>query len=184
MSTGRYEGERPARRPAGWTSLTGVAFAVDDRLAADRSREMLALRSLEKQGLVALAVTELAEGEGPEGEGERRGRLVTFSGQVLEEPADEAGDQADRFNPERVFGLLFPARSMATAGARELRDAVKVSTSMRYGATGFLTTDRTLFEMAWAIETAFGGFLVRAPARGLMVAQQAVAAHQAGGGGG
>jgi hypothetical protein len=115
---------------------------------------------------------------------------VTLAGEPVEEPAPEptaddpiraalmglVGDGTPSL--ERVFALVFPGMTMAASGPRDVADAIRLDTAIRHRASGFITSERTLLEQAWAMETAFDGFMVRAPSRALLMAQKAVDAAE------
>lgn len=70
-------------------------------------------------------------------------------------------NEADAARLDAVFRILWPNTdrySTSRMAGNKLRDAQHIATSIRIGATGFLTREKDLLKRRDAIRTAFGGF--------------------------
>lgn len=73
------------------------------------------------------------------------------------------GSEEDRDRLDDVFAILFPNADRATARNNHIRDAMHVSTAIRYGGFGFITRERRLLNKAAPIAERFHGFCMSSP---------------------
>jgi hypothetical protein len=73
------------------------------------------------------------------------------------------GTEEDRTRLHDVFAVLFPNVDRATARDSRIRDAMHVSTAIRYGGVGCVTRERRLVSKSNRIAGRFHGFRMRPP---------------------
>ncbi|MFF2520225.1 hypothetical protein [Streptomyces sp. NPDC058086] len=73
------------------------------------------------------------------------------------------GTEEDHARLRDVFAILFPNVDRATARDNHIRDAMHVSTAIRYGGFGFVTRERRLLNKADRIAERFHGFRMWPP---------------------
>jgi hypothetical protein len=162
-------------------SRTGLLLFVDTNLIGSHDAEVRDLVRLHQEGWIRLqrtdtVDTELVTKSDPDRKAELLGESAAFVESlgvfVLDHSRlDHAvlGGSADETRLDLVFKTLFPN---AERGGNNLRDAMHVSTALKYGADGFVTHDKRVLKRRIAIREMFDGFLLLSPGEALAIGRR------------
>jgi hypothetical protein len=176
-------GRRPEDPPAIPTEALerlGLRFYVDTNFVDDPAPAAQSLRERHRHGWINLVRTDTVDTELETAQDPaKRDKLLDASSEYVESLGpvvldnsrlDHAvlGSDDDEDRLDRVFRILFPdsMRSETSTGRarRKVRDAMHVTTAIRYAGTAFITRDETdLLPKAKAIADAFDGFRIMSP---------------------
>ena len=165
-------------------SCNGLLLYVDTNLVGSDAAEVRELLRLHEAGLLQLQRTDTVDTEliGATDHSrksqlleESAGLVESFGAFVLDHSRlDHAvlGGSMDEMRLEQVFSVLFPN---AQRSRNNLRDAMHISTAIRYGANGFVTQDKRVLKRQGAIRDAFDGFLLLTPREAVILARRLAA---------
>ena len=88
---------------------------------------------------------------------------VPWSGGQSRWDSSVFGSSEDQARLDTVFAILFPGAERTSTRGNNVRDAMHISTAIRYGAFGFVTRDRKLLNKFQQIADRFQGFRVWPP---------------------
>lgn len=171
--------------PDDYRSRTSLHFVIDTNTVDDVSPEMLCLRHRHTTGWINLTRTDTMDTELSSAGEERRDDLLEQSRQYVEHLGPMVLDHSrldhcvitsseDENRMRRVFAILLPAADWQTARRNHIRDAMHVSTAIRYAATGFVTNDQGLLKRDAALRAAFDNFRVLGPTAALKLTERQV----------
>jgi hypothetical protein len=158
-------------------------FVVDTNFINDPTPAVRQLRALNDDGTVYLSRTdtlgtELARAKGERGVAlraladehvEHRGPIVRGVSRWDTSVWPTADDEA---RLDRVFAVCFPGSHRDADRSNNLRDAMHIATSIRYGAQGFITRDKRILRRAVNMRTAFDAFVVTDPEGALEIVER------------
>lgn len=176
--------------PSEFKSLLGRQFVIDSHVVDDASPEVVALRQYHRDGWINLTKTDVPDTEFLGAPPQKRDRLLQLSGEYVEHLGPlvlghsrldhaVAGSWKDEAHLRDVFDLLFPGRTWEAARRQDIRDAMNVATSIRYGADGFITNDKALLKAGERIRIAFNGFTISPPTQALAFVERLLVRHKA-----
>lgn len=155
-------------------NLTGLTFFIDTHIIDAMDEATLCLKHLGDEGWIDLQRTDAMDTELADAPEEKWERLTEASAGYPEAlgpmvwgqsrwDSSVFGSEEDRIRLDDAFAILFPNADRATARDNHIRDAMHVSTAIRYGGYGFITRERRLLNKAPAIATRFPGFRMWSP---------------------
>lgn len=160
-------------------NATGLLIFLDTNQVDDASPASVWLRTLDFEGWIQLQRTDTVDTELSSANDEKRDHLLAQSQSFVESfgplvldhsRLDHAvlGSDEDSARLHLACDVLWD-RSEGLS-KNNLRDAMHVSTAVRYGANGLVTRDKRLLKRADAIRAAFDGFLLVTPETAFRVA--------------
>jgi hypothetical protein len=161
----------------------GIRWTVDNNFfPISRSPERAELLALRQAGCIRLARTDVLSTEllnATSGIADRlrfeAGPLSEYLGPLVPDHSRVGfavlGSSADQSLLDQVTVLLFPGKDSRPATPHEVRDAMHIAWSIRYGFDGFITDDRRLLGKDSAFRERFN-FSILSPAAALVVARR------------
>lgn len=169
---------------ARWQNRLDLTFAIDTNIVSKDEREEAALKRLHTDGWIELVMSDVTRTEWLDrATPEQREHLealainyveyhgaLTFDSSRLD--SNILGTDEDQERLDGVFAALWPNKVLTHARKQDVRDAMNVALSIRYGVNGFITRDGegrkgTLLKRADAVKAAFNGFSIMSPAQAL-----------------
>lgn len=138
-----------------------------DTSCVNANRKIKALNELDRlkdEGKVLVEVTDTFETELRDGKGYPRGLRKALDYIFSEGPAVVnhsrlnsciIGSGEDERRLIKVLGVLFGAKPLREYTKNEIRDAMHISTAIRYGGTYFVTLDKKVLNMSDGIRSEF-----------------------------
>lgn len=171
--------------PDDYRSRTSLQFVIDTNTVDDVSPEMLRLSHLHTTGWINLTRADTMDTELSSAGKEKRDDLLEQSRQYVEHLGPMVLDHSrldhcvvassdDENRIRRVFAILLPGADWGTARRNHIRDAMHVSTAIRYAATGFVTNDQGLLKRDAALRAASDNFRVLSAAAALQLTERQV----------
>jgi len=178
----------PPDIPPEAVSRTGLSFMLDTNAIGNPDPTTAALldelHSLHLDGSINLFRSDTVDTELADAPDDRRARLrglasayAQYAGPRVRGHSTHGytvrGSEQDAERIDLVFGILYPNADRQTSG-NHVRDAMHVSTAIRYGTTGLVTSDKRVLRKAVAIQQAFDGFKLLDPAAALKLSRRFV----------
>jgi hypothetical protein len=183
----RFEDDPPGV-PLEFVGRLGQTWFIDTNIIGSDLASVRRLIELRREGWLRLVKADMLDTElGGDTNDERRVRLETESADFEEllgpgvwdhSRWDHAvwGSKDDSDLIEAVFATIFPNKSRDATSKNNVRDALHVSTAIRYGADGFVTLDRKgLLKASADVRAAYNGFHIMDPDTAVAVAERLVA---------
>jgi hypothetical protein len=160
--------------------LTNLTYYFDVHILDEQSDSMSTLRRARKEGWIRLQKTDTLDTELSKAAPDQRADLTELSAGYAEAygplvfnhsrlgTAVFASDE-DEIRLQTVLAITKPGVSNRRAvGPNDMRDAMHVSTAIRYAGSGFITRDKNLLRHSVELSSAFSGFIVCAPEDALL----------------
>ncbi|MGW5232078.1 hypothetical protein ACWEQU_07230 [Streptomyces nodosus] len=155
-------------------NLTALLLFIDTHIIDATDYATVCLRRLRDEGWINLQRTDAMDTELADAPAEKWARLTEASASYPEAlgpivwgqsrwDSSVFGSEEDHARLDNVFAILFPNADRATARDNHIRDAMHVSTAIRYGGFGFITRERRLLNKAVLIAERFHGFRMWSP---------------------
>ncbi|WP_042379956.1 hypothetical protein [Streptacidiphilus melanogenes] len=156
-------------------NITALHLYVDTHIIDATDDAATELRRLGEEGWVSLSVTDAMDTELADAPPEKWAALTGLSAQYPESygPAivghsrldsSVVASEEDKERFDRVFAILFPGTAgPAAVRDNHVRDAMHVSTAVRYGGNAFITREKKLRNKNAVIAEQFGGFHIWSP---------------------
>lgn len=168
-------------------NLLAISFYVDTNCVDDESPAMKALRRAWQEGWLTIQRTDVLDMELAAAKESVREALDEASAPFFESHGPWAlgdsrlgstflGSDEDAQRLVDVFRVLFPGVPSLATNRHHRRDAMHVSTAIRYAADAFITNDRRLLNKNDVIREQFMGFKILNPADGLALVCRDIAA--------
>lgn len=159
-------------------NLTGLNLYIDTHIIDAADEASACLRRLREEGWINLQRTDTMDTELADAPAEKWADLTEASAEYPEALGPMVwghsrwgsavwGSDEDRVRIDDVFAVLFPNADRTTARRNHIRDAMHVSTAIRYGGLGFVTRERRLLNKAQQMAERFGGFRMWSPEQAL-----------------
>ncbi|WP_340375933.1 hypothetical protein U5640_12700 [Streptomyces sp. SS7] len=155
-------------------NLTALLLFIDTHIIDAVDEASVCLRHLRDEGWINLQRTDALDTELADAPPEKWAQLTEASAAYPEAlgpmvwgqsrwDSSVWGTEEDHTRLHDVFAILFPNVERATARDNHVRDAMHVSTAIRYGGFGFVTRERRLLNKADRIAERFHGFRMWPP---------------------
>jgi hypothetical protein len=136
-------------------NITALTLYVDTNIVDAMDDAALSLRRLRDEGWISLQRTDTMDTELAAAPEEKRAQLTEASASYPEAfgpmvwgqsrwDSSVFGSSEDQARLDTVFAILFPGADRMSTRGNNVRDAMHISTAIRYGAFGFVTRDRKL----------------------------------------
>ena len=146
---------------------TGRRFVIDTHLLDSPGVDVEALRAFHEAGKLELAVTDVLGTEISAAGPTKRVELEKLAENYVEIlgpllvghsrlASSVTGSTQDEERLNEVFAFLFPNVAMNVARKQHVRDALHISTAIRYGFDAFITNDRMLLRAQGQVVAQFG----------------------------
>jgi predicted nucleic acid-binding protein len=170
-------------------NILGVTYFVDTNCIDDQSEAMQLLWRAWQEGWLGLQKADVVDTELHSASDIARERLTAASRPLPEAwgPAvvehsrigsSVLASDEDEERIKQVFAILFPGADLLTCRRNHIRDAMHVSTAIRYGAKGFVTKDSGILKRAAELAEFGSGFEILRPEDALELLQSAISAFR------
>lgn len=154
------------------SNLLGRDLYIDTHIVDAADERAVDLRRLNDEGWLRVIVTDVVDTElmsaTPH---QKRDQLLSASAEFIEahgpavpgvsrHGASVHQGEPDAERLDAVYTILFPGADRKTATSNHLRDAMHVSTAIRYGGYAFVTRERRLLNKSEAITGRFLAFRI------------------------
>jgi hypothetical protein len=173
-----------------YKNITGLTLYIDTHILDSLEPAAVSLKRLREEGWINLQRTDVMDTELAAAPPEKWAQLTERSAAYPEAlgPAvvghsrvesAVVGSEEDGVRLDETFAILFPGADRQTARQNHIRDAMHVSTAIRYGGFGFVTNEKRLLNKADRIAERFQGFKVLTPEAALAEAAARVKSARA-----
>ncbi|MCW2876359.1 MAG: hypothetical protein JWQ95_459 [Sphaerisporangium sp.] len=160
--------------PAPYLNRTNLTLYIDTNIIGSTSEAVRTLVRLREEGWISLQRTDTMDTEFIKAPPEKRSELTDESSRypeaygplVLDHSrlgSAVLGDEDDEARLRRVFSILHPGGHWDSARENDVRDAMHVSTAIRYGGYGFVTHDRLMLNKHDQMAEGFANFRIWRP---------------------
>ncbi|MFC4591832.1 PIN domain-containing protein [Sphaerisporangium corydalis] len=150
-----------------YLNRTHLTFFIDTNIIGDRDEPVVTLVRLRTEGWINLQRTDTVDTELAKARREIRAKLTEESAQypesygplVLDHSRTDTsvlGDEEDTRRLQKIFSIMRPGASWEKVRENHIRDAMHVSTAIRYGGDGFVTKDTGILRSEHLIAAEFG----------------------------